>query len=283
MPVTLKRRVARQVLRVLLIRARTAKGASQLDAARAAGLKNQPNYAAYESGASTPDEDKLAKLLAYFGMEDRLPILLKILGIARSSSRKPEKELGLFSDVEVYMLLEWFAESITIFEMTGINGLFQTEDHARATFEYAAQLYPGLDVEHALALRMERQLVFERDEPLPVTMYIHEFALRRPIGTDEVRVAQWRHLLDLTKKGAALRVIPMHTANLPTTRPMVFMRFTTKWCMAYAENGFEAKIYDDHNHIERAGTVIGLLHQTALSPAKSAELVTDLIEELTAA
>lgn len=285
MPITLKRRVAREVIRVLLIRCRLAATRGQSEAAKALGI-GQSSYAAYESDGPDqrmPDEDKLVKLLRYFGFEDRAPVMLLILEIARSSSRKVERDVGLKSDTDIYILLEYFAESITVFEMTAINGLLQIPEYGRALLEYTkATTAPSLDVDEALALRMDRKVAFDRPNPLAFTMYVHEFALRREVGGRLVLIAQLEYLLKKIADGVIVRVVPMDIADLPATRQTALMQFTGPWCVAYSETTFRGYFHDESHEIQHIGLVMGLLHKTAYDAAASTALIHEIIRELKA-
>ncbi|MFF5449264.1 helix-turn-helix transcriptional regulator [Streptomyces sp. NPDC012888] len=99
---------------------------------------------------------------------------------------------------------------------THIPGLLQTEAHARAVFATADPPLPDPDLRARLALRMSRQLVFERERPPLYEVVIHEAALRMQFGGPKVARAQLEHILGQSERdGTTVRVIPFTAGGFP--------------------------------------------------------------------
>ena len=89
-------------------------------------------------------------------------------------------------------------------------GLFQTEDYARAVTVLGHRAAPADEIERRVSLRLKRQEILARPEPVPkVWAVIDESALRRPLGGREVMRAQLRHLIELAESPqVTLQVMP---------------------------------------------------------------------------
>lgn len=86
-----------------------------------------------------------------------------------------------------------------------VHGLLQTPDYARALLVAG---HIG-DVEAALAARMARQEVLERQQPPEMWALINESALEQPVGGPGVLRRQLAHLLDVScSPNVILRVVP---------------------------------------------------------------------------
>lgn len=279
MEAIINREVARELVRYQLIRCRELGGKLQKEAAAELGVR-QPHYAQFEIGGGPnqrrPDQQQLATLLTFFGMEDRLPILSQVLDIARSGTPGGKYGIGMISDLDLYLGLEHFATSLTVYEPLLIHGLLQTRDYARVLVEHVAATTPELDADTALELRMKRQLQLRRTPtPLQLTAYIEERALSTTIGDPQIMRAQLQHLLDQgRRRNITIRILPETNALRPTgSRPLALLRFTNQWRMVYAETPVSAHYYDAPATIEHCATIMGGLQHLALDAADSRRLI----------
>lgn len=91
--------------------------------------------------------------------------------------------------------LETTAQIITYYEPIVIPGLLQTEEYARALFHECDLLPPDI-VEARVQVRLERQrLLRRRRTPPDTTFYMHENALRMPVGDNRIMHEQMLHML----------------------------------------------------------------------------------------
>jgi transcriptional regulator with XRE-family HTH domain len=90
-----------------------------------------------------------------------------------------------------------------------VPGLLQTGDYARAVIGRSANV-PAAEVEERVAARLARQRLFNQDWSPRFTFYLHESALRLPVGGPEVMADQLCHLLRMSMRSSVtLRVVPM--------------------------------------------------------------------------
>ena len=100
------------------------------------------------------------------------------------------------------------AVAISDFQPMVVPGLLQTGEYARALIQETGNVPPD-EVDDRVAARLARQSLFSRNRPARFTFYLHEFALRLPVGGPVVMAEQLRHLLRMsTRSYLTLRVVP---------------------------------------------------------------------------
>jgi hypothetical protein len=62
-----------------------------------------------------------------------------------------------------------------------VPGLLQTADYARALIRETG-IVPAGEIDDRVAARLARQNLFSRERPPRFTYYLHEYALRLPVG-----------------------------------------------------------------------------------------------------
>jgi hypothetical protein len=126
-----------------------------------------------------------------------------------------------------------------MFEPIFIPGITQTEDYIRALFEETGFLEPA-DIDHRVGIRMDRRSVLTRIYPALCTMYVHENALRMPVGGPQVMHEQMLHLLfQGDRPQCSIRVVPNSVGGrgaapgsfqifgYPEGQPVVFLEHET--------------------------------------------------------
>lgn len=114
----------------------------------------------------------------------------------------------LSDELQSLIALESTAETLVYYEPVVIPGLIQTEDYARALV-LETELVPTDAIGSVVRIRMERQRLLRRLNPPNVTFYIHENALRMPVGGRRIMHEQILHLLlTCTTPPCRVRVVP---------------------------------------------------------------------------
>jgi hypothetical protein len=173
------------------------------------------------------------------------------------------------------------ATTIKQFEFNLIPGLLQTEGYIRALMTAATWLSPA-EIEKRVTARLGRQKLLSRLDPPRFTFYIHEFALRLPVGGPAIMSEQLHKLLRLAvRPHLTLRVVPTalgpHAAIHGSFRLMEFaginplIYLDTQTSSIYLETIDEVRIYRN---------VLARLKDTALDEAQSRELIAVLAVEL---
>jgi hypothetical protein len=102
------------------------------------------------------------------------------------------------------------ATQIRSYQSIYIPGVAQTTDYARAVLQ-ANTIFEPAEIEDRVQIRNSRaDLVLGRSKPAQCIYFIHEFALRVPIGGSRVMHEQVLHLLFLgDRPDCAIRVVPI--------------------------------------------------------------------------
>lgn len=105
------------------------------------------------------------------------------------------------------ILLETTAKVFDNYQPQIIPGLTQTEAYIRSLFHEAGQVAVER-MEPRVRARLKRQQLLHAWECPQFTFYIHEHALRTPVGGPQVMCEQLRHLVDLSTRGVCrIRVV----------------------------------------------------------------------------
>ncbi|WKE68162.1 DUF5753 domain-containing protein [Streptomyces sp. WP-1] len=122
------------------------------------------------------------------------------------------------SGMAMYIGLEDGAKAIRAWQPDVVLGLFQTEEYARAVFEVGKPVEERTTefVKKGIRLRMERQEIIIRDNPVEVRAILDEAALRRVMGSSQVMRGQMDRLCELAAlDNVTIQILPL--AN-PTYR-----------------------------------------------------------------
>jgi Domain of unknown function (DUF5753) len=99
--------------------------------------------------------------------------------------------------------LEAQAEQVRWYAPQIVPGLLQTEEYAREIIRSTLLITPPGEIERRVQVRMTRQRILDKDEPLKLSVVLDEAALSRHIGGAGVMRDQLQHLADVV--GAGLR------------------------------------------------------------------------------
>ncbi|MFD7169653.1 helix-turn-helix domain-containing protein [Streptomyces violascens] len=131
--------------------------------------------------------------------------------------------MDIFEDARVPVRLEKFPEQfkdfapleqhavvLQMYETLVINGLFQTEEYARALIGGGYPPLPEQRVEELVQARMERQALLDRQPVASIELILEEAVLRRVIGSREIMQRQLRHLIACAhRRNVTLHVLPL--------------------------------------------------------------------------
>ncbi|MFI6100796.1 DUF5753 domain-containing protein [Lentzea sp. NPDC051213] len=292
MDVRISRETARQIIRYQLIHCRSLSGATQKEAADHLGI-TQPHYAQFlyqptHKNYQAPKETQLEALLIFFGVADRFPILKQVLEIARTGAPGSIHSVGVISDLDMYLALEFFAESITNYEPMLILTLLQTPQYSRALAEFAKRGNPELDVVAEVNKRTARQLPLVRTPaPLRLNAYVEERALNGivhedPEINDEIMTGQRQHVLHVVQHMPHVTVRVLRDSfhlRAPGNRQLSLVTFTDQWRLAYSESALSAHYFDAAVSITDAETMFTRLDQQALSEEASRQFLETVVAE----
>ncbi|MEV6763932.1 helix-turn-helix transcriptional regulator [Streptomyces sp. NPDC051105] len=131
--------------------------------------------------------------------------------------------MGVFEKARKYMLLEKYpprfrgfseleagAVTISSYETFVVDGLFQTEDYARALIGGSFPPASEQKREELVEARLARRALFKREPAPMIELILEESVLRRPFGSWEVLRGQLLSLAeDAQRDNVCLQVLPM--------------------------------------------------------------------------
>jgi transcriptional regulator with XRE-family HTH domain len=195
---------------------RVAAGVTTEYAAALLGL-DRTKISNMETGVRATSPDRVRTLASNYDCADG-EYIKALAGMAAASPRGWWEQYrgmvpqGLLDVAE----LEWHATRLATVQTVHLPGLLQLSGYARAIFDLAVPPLPKSEVELRVALRMQRQQVLERREPVPYVAYVHEAALRMQFGGRRITREQLVHLCEISERDdVVLRVLPVDAGGFP--------------------------------------------------------------------
>jgi Domain of unknown function (DUF5753) len=181
-----------------------------------------------------------------------------------------------------FVWLESCATTIRSFAHSVVTGLLQIRQYAEAVITAAEWDAEPAQIARWVQLRMERQTVLHREAPSRFTVIIDEFVLHSEIGGPSVLREQLAHLLATAQlPHVDLRVLPatLGAHASPSGDFLVFTIAEPDLEVGYTDT-LGGAVYVEPPGSERFVRVYDRLLDSALGPAKSAELIRAIGEAL---
>ena len=113
-----------------------------------------------------------------------------------------------------YLGLEAAASLIRTYEVQFVPGLLQTADYARSVVLLGHGRASADELDRRVDLRMRRQKILDRPEPVQLWAVIDEAVLRRPVGSRATMRAQIEALIDATQRQSVhLQILPFQVGG----------------------------------------------------------------------
>jgi hypothetical protein len=275
--------VRRMLVGAHLRRLREEKGITRADAGYTIRA-SESKMSRLELGRVAFKERDVSDLLMYYGVTDPQQ-RDAVLALVREANRPGwwrEYEDVVPGYFQNYIGLEEAAKNLRTYETHFVPGLLQTADYARAVLAATIPPLSGRELERGVALRMTRQQVLERPEPLRVWAVLDETALRRPVGNAAIRKAQLEHLLRLTQRpNIALQVLPLEAGRHAGGGAFSILRFSDPDLpdVVYVEQLVSALYLDKADHVERYVAVMDRLSVESLTPEATVDLIHKLLTD----
>ncbi|GGV79901.1 MULTISPECIES: helix-turn-helix domain-containing protein [Streptomyces] len=193
--------------------------AAQVSTEYAAGLLglDRTKISNIESGVRAITPDRVRTLACNYDCRDQAYVdaLAEMAGDRKRGwweTYRGQLPAGLLDIAE----LEWHARKVRAGLAMHVPGLLQTDAYARVLFSMALPALSPMEVELRVALRMQRQQVLHRENPITYVGYVHEAALRIEFGGPKVMRTQLDHLCDISEReNIDVRVIPFKAGAFP--------------------------------------------------------------------
>ena len=113
-----------------------------------------------------------------------------------------------------YLGLEAAASLIRTYEVQFVPGLLQTADYARSVVLLGHGRAKTEEIDRRVDLRMRRQKILDRPDPVQLWAVIDEAVLRRPVGSRATMRGQIQALIDATQRTSVhLQVLPFRVGG----------------------------------------------------------------------
>jgi transcriptional regulator with XRE-family HTH domain len=240
-----------------------------------------------ETGKAPTRSAYLSAMCDLYGVSD--PTQRQVLSeMAREGHRKgwwAAYEELLPTGFSIFVGLEAEASSLRAFESLLVHGLLQTQEYALAVTTTVRRKLSHDEVERLVALRMQRQEVLLRSDPLELWLIMDEAVIRRTMGPPDLMRRQLDHLVSASMwPNVTIQVLPFTSGPHPSLNgPFCIIEFPERFDpdVVYTES------VGGHTYLERDKDVrmctesFDLLRAAALSPADSTDLISSVAGQIT--
>ncbi|MBB5117724.1 hypothetical protein AF335_04185 [Streptomyces eurocidicus] len=239
-----------------------------------------------ETGRHRVTRLELETLFTLYGAEDEKLRQWLIALSAEGGGRNWWRQHGdaFTDDFKEALTLESDAARIAVFQSRVIPGLLQTQEYATAVIAGSS---PGLSEQRLnfhVDIRMSRQSIFLRGNPPRYTAVMTEGVVRQQIGGPKVLVDQLRHLLTLGETpDVTIQVIPYSQSEF-TSAGGSFVLYSYPDPLDFdvvQVAHLHGDLYSEEDETAaKYRKAFERLQASALSPRKSAELISSVSHEL---
>jgi predicted XRE-type DNA-binding protein len=171
---------------------------------------------------------------------------------------------------------ERLANVITVWSMNLIPGRLQTADYMHALLAGMVRS-KAVDYEEVIAARLARRELFHWSREF--VFFIHEMALRLPVGGPELMKDQLIHLLAMAQRSyITLRIVPIAIgAHAGLGGSFMQLRYEKFEPVVYLEGENSSLFLEDKGSLATYTEVLKLLDRQALDAEESKELITSIL------
>ncbi|MEU9503709.1 helix-turn-helix transcriptional regulator [Streptomyces sp. NPDC048196] len=180
------------------------------------------------------------------------------------------------------LFMQYEAKAVIIHKYSVVvPGLLQTEDFARLVLSSSPTPISPDELEEAVAARLGRQELLQRDRPPSIRIILDESALRRPASDPVVWHGQLARLAEAAEAPhMAIQVLPFATGvhNL-MGGSLSILWMADGSAVAHLEGNTSSELIEEPDEITRYRLSYDRLRDAALSPSDSAAFIRQLMEE----
>ncbi|OWA07709.1 transcriptional regulator [Streptomyces sp. CS159] len=162
-----------------------------------------------------------------------------------------------------------------------LHGLVQTDEYARALLNTRRPALSEGELDRAVAARMARRTISDRD-PAPELSFVQEEAtLRRPVGGKMVLLRQLEHLLEVARlRHVEVQVMPTSRGDHPGTGGRIqVLKFGDGTAVGRADDEFDNRPVTDPRQLRILELRYGIIRAEALTARESSAFIEQLLRE----
>ncbi|WP_232805811.1 helix-turn-helix domain-containing protein [Glycomyces xiaoerkulensis] len=274
----------RMILGGYLRRLREAKGLSR-DEAGWEIRSSESKISRMELGRVSFKLRDVEDLLRHYGIEDEAEVE-RLLELVREANRPGwwHRYGDALPDwFSAFLDLEGAATRIRAYEVQFIPGLLQTREYARAVLMLGFGTTPLQEIDDRVNVRMSRQKILTKEDPVELWCVLDEAALRRPFGGREIMRAQLQELIDFCEMpNVRIQIIPFSSGNHSGAGgAFTWLRFPSDDLkdVIYLEHLTSGLYLDRDDEVDVYSAVMEHLCVQAARPDQTPGILRDIIEE----
>jgi DNA-binding XRE family transcriptional regulator len=182
---------------------------------------------------------------------------------------------------ELYMEHEREAIALSWYDNAVLPGLLQTRAYAEAVLRQRVPAYDEDEIETKTAGRLERQEILHRKSPPTLSFVVWEPVLHMPIGGDDVRLDQLRHLREAAELPCvSLQFMPLSSPyHAGMDGPFTLLETPDHQHLAYTESQRGSQWVSDADEVSKLARKYAMLRTQALTTQDSMGLLDRLLGE----
>jgi transcriptional regulator with XRE-family HTH domain len=254
-------------------KAREDRRITQRELARRVGISNAA-LSYWESGERVPNQENITPIL------DELRVVgaerehfLELVRNANLTSNWLAPGFPGMSPVLAGVLdCEVTATAITEWNLTVIPGLLQKPEYAEAM----------LDEDEMVRMRLARQDILTKEQPVEFTALIHECALREVLVSPDVQAAQLQHLLDIgMSDNVTIQVVQSGVGWHPgLAGSFILYDFQATPSIVHIEHFSSSAFLYEARDVTNFKAAARMVRGVAMSPEDSAGLIAEVMEDM---
>lgn len=238
----------------------------------------------FESGVHPIRRGDVLALMDLYGVEDRpqRDMLLELTGeLTRTGWWERYSDDKVWNSTIDLVWLESRSEVLRMFSTMTVPGLLQTERYARGLIEVANRHATKREINRWVDLRMQRQQVLSRDEPVHMSVVLDEAVVRRTVGGSSVMREQLRHLQSAAgKKHITVRVLPFSLgAHASPNGPFTLLKMAGPFPEVAHIESPAGSIYLETEAVDRLVDTYDWLEEHSLGVEDTSVLLMELEKE----
>ncbi|UQA34478.1 helix-turn-helix transcriptional regulator [Streptomyces sp. HNA39] len=177
--------------------------------------------------------------------------------------------------------MEAAAVELVAYSNSSVHGLLQTAEYARALFAMRQPAYPQQEIERAVAARLARQAILERQPSPTLGFVLEEVVLRRPLGGKMVLRDQLEHLLAVTElRNVTVQVMPMDLdEHAGIDGEIQVLKFKDGTAVGRSDGAFGGRPVSDPKQVRILDLRCGMIRAQALTPRESTGFIERVLGE----
>ncbi len=201
---------------------------------------------AWEKGQRVPGPEDVARLLGALRVDDATyDRMMRLARHARDDNWLDSNPSDLPPALSGIVEYERTATRITMWSLAILPGILQTPDYAR---DVLSNVEIGLEQADAmLVARLDRQRILVKPEPVRLTAFLGEMAIREQIGSVDIMSDQIDHLIEMAGlRNVSLRIVPRNIGYHPgLVGPFVVYEFGTLPAIVHLESSHATAFLND--------------------------------------